>query len=73
MPCFLNDWNDLNLQFLQVLLIFYGALHKGQSNKLLPADCMVHHAGLSDVSAILCRFSEAQNMFCLCKNPSQWK
>jgi hypothetical protein len=27
LPCFLNDWNYLIVQLLQVLLVFYGALH----------------------------------------------
>jgi hypothetical protein len=38
MLCSLNDWNDLILQLLQVLLFYYGALHKAQSNKPLLAE-----------------------------------
>jgi len=40
----LNDWNDLILQLLQVLLVCYGALHKYWSNKPLLADCKPHGA-----------------------------
>jgi hypothetical protein len=44
MPFSLNDWNDLILQLLQVLLVCYSALHKDWYNKPLPTDCKAHGA-----------------------------
>jgi len=51
----LNDWNDLILQLLQVLLVCSGALHRDQSIKpcLLIAHHAVHLAGWSDISVTL--------------------
>jgi len=44
MPCSLNDQNDLILQFMQVLLVCYGAHHQHQSNKPMLTDCIPHGA-----------------------------
>jgi hypothetical protein len=57
---------------LQALLLCYGALHRGQSDKcLLIALHTVHFAGWSDVPITLCWFSETQNlMFRFFTNPS---